>query len=84
MPQTTDAFSVAYPVKCPGVGMGEQGDEPERGCAPQGPCVLKQSLIKPSQEWKLHTQAWGGLEDKAIFIFLTVLANLNVQMDNVW
>lgn len=46
--------------------------------------VLKQSLIKPSQEWELHTQAWGGLEDKAIFIFLTVLANPNVQMDNVW
>lgn len=52
MPQTIDAFSVGYPVKYPGVGMGEQGDELERGCAPQGPWVLKQSLIKPSQEWK--------------------------------
>lgn len=55
MPQATDAFSVAYPVKCPGIVMGERVDELERGWAPQGPCVLKQSLIKPSQGWKLHT-----------------------------
>lgn len=57
MPQATDAFSVAYPVKCPGIVMGERVDELERGWDPRGPCVLKQSLIKPSQGWKLHTQA---------------------------
>lgn len=30
MPQTTDAFSVVYPVKCPGVGMGEGSKEMSR------------------------------------------------------